>query len=83
MESASKTYTVVTVWKCVLYAFCMFHFVISRITFDDLTQPNLFGERMVTIVASHLNQSQISQFQERMHEYELQGLAADFFRGGN
>lgn len=89
-EKRSKTYVVISLWKCFIYTFCLFYFLTPnrlgengiyecnstffRIHLENLFQPNIFGERLITIVAKDLNQTQIEHFQARMHEYEMPGL---------
>ncbi|KAI6196724.1 Chitin synthase [Aphelenchoides besseyi] len=40
------------------------------IPLHDLLQRNPFGEKLITITARNLNQTQITNFLQRMHEYE-------------
>ncbi|KAI6178916.1 hypothetical protein M3Y98_00553700 [Aphelenchoides besseyi] len=69
-EKRSKTYVLVSLWKCFLYTFCLFFFLTPTIPLHDLLQRNPFGEKLITITARDLNQSQITNFLQRMHEYE-------------
>lgn len=39
----------------------------------DLIQRDPFGEKLITITAENLNQTQITNFLNRMHEYETPG----------
>lgn len=39
----------------------------------DLLQKDPFGEKLITITAEDLNQTQITSFLNRMHEYENMG----------
>ncbi|CAD5215711.1 unnamed protein product [Bursaphelenchus xylophilus] len=69
-EARSKTYVLVSLWKVFIYIFCIFFFLTPRIPAADLVQPDPFGEKLITITAEDLNQTQISGFLQRMHEYE-------------
>ncbi|KAI6189337.1 Chitin synthase [Aphelenchoides fujianensis] len=62
-ETRSKTYVLVSLWKCFLYIFCL-------IPLSDLLQRNPFGEKLITITARDLNQTQIGDFLQRMRQYE-------------
>uniref|UniRef100_A0A914YLK6 Uncharacterized protein n=1 Tax=Panagrolaimus superbus TaxID=310955 RepID=A0A914YLK6_9BILA len=69
-ERRSKTYVIVSLWKCVIYLICLFFFLSPKIGMDNLMQRDPFGEKLITITASNLNSTQISHFIKRMHEYE-------------
>ncbi|KAL3098213.1 hypothetical protein niasHS_002049 [Heterodera schachtii] len=69
-ECHSKTYVLVSPWKCMLFILCMLHFVPPHVPLHALLQRDPFAEQLITISADHLNDSQISAFQERMQDYE-------------
>nr|Q8T5G8.1 RecName: Full=Chitin synthase; AltName: Full=Chitin-UDP acetyl-glucosaminyl transferase [Meloidogyne artiellia]AAG40111.1 chitin synthase [Meloidogyne artiellia] len=69
-ECRSKTFVVLSPWKCLIFTFCMFQFVPPQIPFRELLQKDPFGEKLVTINAYNLNQSQLNAFQERMENLE-------------
>uniref|UniRef100_A0A914R1G3 chitin synthase n=1 Tax=Panagrolaimus davidi TaxID=227884 RepID=A0A914R1G3_9BILA len=69
-ERRSKTYVIVSLWKCVIYLICLFFFLSPKIGMENLMQRDPFGEKLITITASNLNSTQISHFIKRMHEYE-------------
>ena len=54
----------------------VFTSLFCSISTPDLLQRDPFGEKLITITAQHLNQTQIERFLERMHEYETPGLYA-------
>lgn len=55
----------------------LFHLKLSlippRMPLHDLLQRDVFGEKLITITAENLNQTQINNFLQRMHEYETPG----------
>ncbi|CAD5211352.1 unnamed protein product [Bursaphelenchus okinawaensis] len=69
-QSKAKTYVLVSLWKCCIYIFCIFFFLTPTIPASDLLQKDPFGEKLITITAEDMNQTQISAFLQRMHEYE-------------
>ncbi|KAK0393708.1 hypothetical protein QR680_000363 [Steinernema hermaphroditum] len=73
-ERRSKTYVFVSVWKCAIYFMCLFLFLSSRMKVDDLLQRDPFGEKLITITANNLNQTQINKFLSRMKELEQQDI---------
>jgi hypothetical protein len=48
----------------------MFHFVPPNVPLRDLLQKDPFGERLITINAERLNQTQLHAFQERMQDLQ-------------
>lgn len=84
-ETRSKTYVIVSIWKCFIYMFCLVFFLTPkfvsfktslippRMPLHDLLQRDVFGEKLITITAENLNQTQINNFLQRMHEYETPG----------
>lgn len=48
-----------------------------RMPLHDLIQRDPFGEKLITITAENLNQTQISNFLQRMHQYETPGTLKD------
>uniref|UniRef100_A0A7E4VWA1 chitin synthase n=1 Tax=Panagrellus redivivus TaxID=6233 RepID=A0A7E4VWA1_PANRE len=69
-ERKSKTYVVVSLWKCVIYLICLLTFLSPKIGSDNLMQRDPFGEKLITITARELNATQISHFLKRMQEFE-------------
>lgn len=72
-EARSKTYVLVSPCKCLIYLFCLFFFLTPRLSVNDLMQRDPFGEKLITITAEDMNQTQIAAFLQRMHEYEQPG----------
>uniref|UniRef100_A0A914HDU6 chitin synthase n=1 Tax=Globodera rostochiensis TaxID=31243 RepID=A0A914HDU6_GLORO len=69
-ECRSKTYVLVSPWKCAVLTLCMLQFVPPHVPLHALLQRDPFSEQLITINADRLNESQIRAFQERMQDYE-------------
>ncbi|KAF8362093.1 chs-2 [Pristionchus pacificus] len=74
-EKRSKTYALVSLWKCCIYAMCLIAFVSSRVKMDDLmrqvTLKNLaLLKKLITITGHEMNQTQIQSFLSRMRALE-------------
>ncbi|KAH7718857.1 CRE-CHS-2 protein [Aphelenchoides avenae] len=69
-ECRSKTYVLVSLCKCAIYFFCIFYYLTPQMALEDLVQRDPFGEKLITITARDLNQTQISRFLQRMREYD-------------
>uniref|UniRef100_A0A0N5BY92 chitin synthase n=1 Tax=Strongyloides papillosus TaxID=174720 RepID=A0A0N5BY92_STREA len=65
-EKRSKTYVVVSLWKCGIYILCMFMFLQSKMETKDIMQKDPFGEKIITITAYNMNETQIQKFHNRM-----------------
>lgn len=52
----------------------MFQLVPPHVPLRDLLQKDLFGERLITINAEQLNQSQLTAFQERMQDLQQMSM---------
>ncbi|VDN55363.1 unnamed protein product [Dracunculus medinensis] len=75
-ETRSKTFVFVSIWKCLIYFIILSFFISKRIPYDDLMQQDPFGEKIITITAKNLNQTQINSFYNRMRKIELSGSYA-------
>lgn len=51
----SKMYVLVAPWKCVMYLMALFVFSSSRITVDQLMEPDPFGSKPITVYAWGVN----------------------------
>ncbi|GMR34332.1 hypothetical protein PMAYCL1PPCAC_04527, partial [Pristionchus mayeri] len=74
-EKRSKTYALVSLWKCCIYAMCLVAFVSSRVKMDELMSINIFrsdvfSEKLITITGHEMNQTQIQNFLSRMRALE-------------
>ncbi|KAM3718282.1 Chitin synthase [Dirofilaria immitis] len=65
-ERRSKTYAFISIWKCIIYCFTIFLISTNGITSKDLFENDPFGEKLLTITARHLNQTQISKLYDRI-----------------
>ncbi|VBB27485.1 unnamed protein product, partial [Acanthocheilonema viteae] len=65
-ERRSKTYVLISLWKCIVYLLMVFLVLTNNITPKDLFENDPFGEKLLTITARHLNQTQINKFYGRM-----------------
>ncbi|CEF71032.1 Chitin synthase family-containing protein [Strongyloides ratti] len=65
-EKKSKTYVFVSLWKCGIYTLCMFMFLQSKMETKDIMQKDPFGEKIITITAYNMNETQIQKFHHRM-----------------
>uniref|UniRef100_A0A9J2PUZ6 chitin synthase n=2 Tax=Ascaris TaxID=6251 RepID=A0A9J2PUZ6_ASCLU len=87
-ERRSKTYVLISVWKCFIYLLSIFLFISTRMPFiynfifrmplEQLLQSDPFGEKLITLTARNLNQTQINKFYARMKDLE----ASDFYGNG-
>ncbi|KHN79269.1 hypothetical protein Tcan_11920, partial [Toxocara canis] len=78
-ERRSKTYVFVSVWKCFIYLLSIFLFISTRMPLEQLLQSDPFGEKLITITARNLNQTQINKFYARMKEIETSDIYDDMF----
>uniref|UniRef100_A0A1I7W2A5 Chitin synthase chs-1/2 N-terminal putative transporter domain-containing protein n=1 Tax=Loa loa TaxID=7209 RepID=A0A1I7W2A5_LOALO len=69
-ERRSKIYILISIWKCIVYLLMVLLVLNNNITSKDLFENDPFGEKLLTITARHLNQTQINKFYDRM-ELEL------------
>lgn len=69
-EKRSKTYALVSLWKCCIYAMCLVAFVSSRVKMNDLMRSDVFGEKLITITGHEMNQTQIQTFLSRQRALE-------------
>uniref|UniRef100_A0AAF5PX20 chitin synthase n=1 Tax=Wuchereria bancrofti TaxID=6293 RepID=A0AAF5PX20_WUCBA len=65
-ERRSKTYILISIWKCIVYLLMVFLVLTNNLTSKDLFENDPFGEKLQTITARNLNQTQINKFYERM-----------------
>ncbi|KAK6103545.1 Chitin synthase family protein [Brugia pahangi] len=65
-ERRSKTYVLISIWKCIVYLLMVFLVLTNNLTSKDLFENDPFGEKLQTIIARNLNQTQINKFYERM-----------------
>uniref|UniRef100_A0A915Q6U5 chitin synthase n=1 Tax=Setaria digitata TaxID=48799 RepID=A0A915Q6U5_9BILA len=65
-ERRSKTYVFISLWKCIVYLLMVLLVLTNNIARKDLFGNDPFGEKLLTITARNLNQTQISQFYNRM-----------------
>uniref|UniRef100_A0A0R3RRN4 chitin synthase n=1 Tax=Elaeophora elaphi TaxID=1147741 RepID=A0A0R3RRN4_9BILA len=65
-ERRSKTYVLISIWKCIVYLLMVFLVFTNNIVPKDLFESDPFGEKLLTITARHLNQTQINKFYDRM-----------------
>ncbi|CAG9533278.1 unnamed protein product [Cercopithifilaria johnstoni] len=65
-ERRSKTYVLISIWKCIVYLLMVFLVLTNNISPKDLFENDPFGEKLLTITARHLNQTQINKFYDRM-----------------
>ncbi|VDK63082.1 unnamed protein product [Anisakis simplex] len=80
-ETRSKTYVFVSVWKCLIYLLAILLFIPTRLPFEQLVQSDPFGEKIITISAYNMNQTQLNKFYDRMKEtesYPYYGLYLSF-----
>ncbi|VDN06264.1 unnamed protein product [Thelazia callipaeda] len=77
-ERRSKTYAWISIWKCVVYLIMVLFALNNNITPKDIFASDPFGEKLLTITAQHLNQTQINKFYNRMQRMEREMANADY-----